>query len=120
MDIEKNFQETTRLKKEFQEKSKTTFNLRSSDRLVKSIEKKFRTTFIGALSYFEEVFGGLWGDREPESTLSPQQIRNRRLWEQVRTNVLNNGNNQLRAAQSEIAEYTVEWNKHTVQLRKDR
>ena len=116
MDVEHNLKEATKLRKIFQDKVKQQYHSRSGERLNKSIERKFRTTFIGSLSSFEEAFGHIWRNREPEELLTPEELKNRRLWEQVRTNVLNNGNNQLRAAQSEIAEYTVEWNRHQTNI----
>lgn len=116
MDIQDNFRKAAKHREDFYVKAKENYHSRSKDRLDKSIEKKFRTTFIGALSAFEDAFGEVWGHRLPEHELTDEQYRRRRLWEQVRTTVLNNGNNQLRAAQSEIAEYTIEWNRHQVTI----
>lgn len=116
MDVERNLKESARLRKVFQTNIKEKYFVRSGERLNKSIEKKFRTTFIGAISIFEEVFGHKWGHNLPEEKITPEQLKNRKLWEQVRTNILNNGNNQLRAAQSEISEYTVEWNRHQTNI----
>jgi hypothetical protein len=68
-------------------------------KLLSSIEKRFKTTMIGSLARFEEAFGYLW--EEP----SDKQDMFDRLWEDTRNNVLNNGNNQLRAAIDELADY---------------
>lgn len=86
----------------------------SADRLARSMERHFRTTFIGALSHFEETFGHLWGGRAPLKDLTESQLKARRAWEFARSNVLDNGNGQLRAALAELAEYSVEWNRHTI------
>ena len=85
---------------------------RSKNRLNDSINKKFRTTFIGALSIFEDMFGHLWGNRLPKYKLNAEQLEFRRIWEEARTLILNNGNNQLRASQNEISEYDIEWNRY--------
>jgi hypothetical protein len=86
-----------------------------SERIGKYAEEadqKLRTTFIGALSIFEEAFGHLWGYRLPESELTDEQFECRKRWEFARTKILNNGNNQLRTALKEISEYSIEWNRH--------
>lgn len=110
-------QETMRLRREEEVERSETYKEDSRERLVRSLEKKFKTTFIGALAHFEEAFGPqLWGKGLAYGQLSELQLRNKKTWDLVRTNVLNNGNNQLRAAIQEIAEYTVEWNRHTLLL----
>jgi hypothetical protein len=41
---------------------------RSKTQLTRIIEKKFKTTFIGAVSCIEQEFGHLWGnDKAPSS-----------------------------------------------------
>lgn len=87
------------------------YKLNSRKRLMKTIERKFNTTMIGALAKFEEHFGSLWGHGCPphERTLEERQWFE--AWQEVRTAVLNNGNNQLRASLDEIAQYTMTWNR---------
>ena len=89
----------------------------SRKRLASIVEKKIRTSFIGALAAFEEVFGDLWGAGLDESELTPDQKRLRDLWEDARTRVLNNGNTQLRAAINEISNHVVSWNRHYLELK---
>ena len=84
----------------------------SKKRLIKNVEKKFKTTMIGSLACFEKYFGDLWG--HDESELDPEQLRYRELWEQARTEILNNGNSQLRIAQEEIAQYSMTWNRYHI------
>ena len=84
----------------------------SKKRLIKNVEKKFKTTMIGALACFEKYFGELWGHDEDE--LNSEQLRYRELWEQTRTEILNNGNSQLRIAQEEIAQYSMTWNRYHI------
>lgn len=84
---------------------------RSKESLKRHITTKLKTTMIGSLDRFEKIFGGLWGHGKPDSDLTPEEAENKKLWELVRTEVLNNGNNQLRAAMSEVDQYTVKYNK---------
>ena len=84
----------------------------SKKRLAKCIEKKCKTTMIGAIASFEEVFGVLWGHGNEQ--LSQEEQYWLEKWEEARTLVLNNGNNQIRAAMDEVDEYTVSWNRHRI------
>ena len=79
----------------------------SKKMLKKHVETKFRTTMIGSLSKFEELFGDLWGHGTPPEHLTPEQELWRERWQLARTEILNNGNNQLRAASQEIENYTI-------------
>lgn len=86
----------------------------SRRRLDKIVSTKVRTAFIGALAAFEEEFGFLWGQDTPEDQLTEEQANMRELWIRARTNVLNNGNTQLRAVRNEIANQTIKWNRHHI------
>lgn len=83
----------------------------SKETLKRHINTKFLTTTIGALAKFETIFGHLWGHGLPDNRLTPDQAKNKQLWEIVRTEILNLGNNQLRAAMSELEQYTIRYNK---------
>jgi hypothetical protein len=81
----------------------------SSKRLASIITTKVRTSFIGALAIFEQYFGAAWGHGlRPEQRTAEQQTAFE-VWQLARQEVLNNGNNQLRAAQSEVSQYEVRW-----------
>lgn len=88
----------------------------SKKRLMQNLRRKFNTTMIGALAQFEESFGELWGHGLALDELSKDQMYYRKKWEEVRTNILNNGNNQARAADDEIAQYTLTWNKYRTEF----
>lgn len=86
----------------------------SKKRLEKIIEKKIKTTFIGAIAAFEETFGKLWGIDKDEEDLTDKEIQYNNLWELVRTKILNNGNNQIRAIKNELEHNTIKWNRYTL------
>ena len=67
---------------------------------------------IGSLAHFENTFGELWGHGKLDDNLTNEELYWHDKWEEVRTEILNNGNNQLRAAIDEMAEYTLTWNRH--------
>jgi len=100
----------------------------SKRRLEGIVEKKIRTGFIGAISAVEDFFGFLWGDDNVALTEDQKKLVEllqrqgfdydyfERLWQNARTQALNNGNNQIRAIRQELNQYTVNWERYQVQL----
>lgn len=68
----------------------------SKENLKTNIEKKIKTTMIGALDQFEKNF-------EEEINYNYEK------WNLTRTEILNNGNNQIRSALAEIDEYDIDF-----------
>lgn len=89
---------------------------RSAARLKETIRTKLNTSFIGAISRFEKFMGFVWGHQLPDSRCSKEQLELRKVWNECRTDVLNNGNNQIRAMNSEVNQYDVLWNRHHIDL----
>jgi hypothetical protein len=91
------------------------FAEQSRKRLDKIISTKIRTAFVGALASFEEEFGVLWGnEKEDDSELTDNERAWKEIWENVRTEILNNGNTQLRAARNEIANHVIQWKRYNM------
>jgi hypothetical protein len=84
----------------------------SKRRLMNILKKKFDTTIIGSLAAFEERFGELWGHGSPIEDLDEDQRYWREAWMETRSKVLDNGNTNSRAAQNEISQYTLSWNRY--------
>ena len=64
------------------------------------LRKKIETTMIGALARFEDGFGDIWGIDNDNPT--QEQLRYRIIWENIRNEILDHGNNQLRKGISEL------------------
>jgi hypothetical protein len=92
----------------------------SKRRLLNNLKKKFDTTIIGSLAAFEDRFGELWGHGLPIGELDEDQLYWREVWADTRSKILDNGNANLRAAQNEIAQYTLSWNRYVTQFNLDR
>jgi hypothetical protein len=60
------------------------------------LRKRFQTTMIGAIFEFEKAFGYLWGQNKNPDFLTEIEDDFRYRWENVRNQILNNGNSQLR------------------------
>lgn len=67
------------------------------------LTKRFQTTMIGALFEFEKAFGYLWGQEKDENDLTEKELDFLDRWDTVRNQILNNGNNQLRKAISDLS-----------------
>jgi len=88
----------------------------SKRRLTSIIKKKFNTTIIGSLAAFEDQFGDLWGHGLAVDDLDEDQQYWRDIWMETRAKVLDNGNSNLRAAESEISQYTLSWNRYVTKF----
>lgn len=88
----------------------------SRDRFGKSLTKKFKTTMIGALARFEERFGNIWGHGKDEGKMSQDEKDMLEAWNLVRTEILNNGNTQLRHALDELSRYRMTYEGYKMTL----
>jgi len=80
-----------------------------NDRDKMILTKRFQTTMIGALFEFEKTFGYLWGQNKHEEELNDRELDFLDRWDNVRNQILNNGNNQLRKAISDLG-HSVKYN----------
>lgn len=87
-----------------------------SKRLESTLAKKIETSFIGALSKFESYFGVIWGHGKTLNDCTESQRQMRGVWNRCRTELLNNGNSQIRAIKSELGQHDVFWNGHRTEL----
>tara|TARA_R110000824_G_scaffold388762_1_gene584460 strand:+ start:6035 stop:6430 length:396 start_codon:yes stop_codon:yes gene_type:complete len=90
---------------------------KSKKRLANIISTKIKTSFIGAISCCEEHFGFLWGHGKPEEELDENEIAMREIWENVRAQILDNGNTQLRASLNEVGNYSISWDRYHMELK---
>lgn len=71
--------------------------------IVKNLKKRFQTSMIGSIARIEDYFGFLWGiDKDRISHIEEQ---NKNLWEELRTEILNHCNYQMRLALDEMEEF---------------
>lgn len=90
------------------------YKIDSKDRLSKILKKKIQTTMIGALSTIEENFGFLWTERNGKLTKDQELMKN--IYNKVRSEILDKGNNQARNIDAELAQYDVEWLKYSIKM----
>lgn len=90
------------------------YKLDSKDRLSKILKKKIQTTMIGALSTIEENFGFLWETKDGQLTKEQEMMKS--LYNKVRSEILDKGNNQARNIDAELSQYEVEWLRYSMKI----
>lgn len=88
----------------------------SKDRLYQISKKKVQTTMIGALSSVENHFGFLWGIGQENVELTPEQEELKGIFEEVRSEILDRGNTQIRNLEAEISNYDIHWKRYSINL----
>ena len=78
----------------------------TKQKLVESMKKRIQTTMIGALASIEEHFGNLWG-HDTEGALTQKQENMKELYNELRSEILDKGNVQIRNMETEINGYEV-------------
>lgn len=78
----------------------------SKERLTKIGQQKIKTTMIGALATIEEKLGYLW-ENDPEMQA---------VYDSIRSEILDKGNNQIRNFEVELTYYDIIWNQYTMVL----
>lgn len=108
------------LKLKIQAEKEASYREDSKVRLRKITAQKIRTTMIGALSIVEKNLGFLWGldenGRDTNSEITPEEQQLRDKYADIRSQILDLGNNQIRNLESELAQYDVKWNRYQMTL----
>lgn len=82
----------------------------SKNRLFEASKKKIQTTMIGAIASLEKSLGFLWegdGDQHEEFRI---------IFQELRSEILDRGNTQIRNLENEFLNYEISWKKHTINL----
>jgi hypothetical protein len=99
---------------EYKKLRETKYKADSKERLSKILKKKIQTTMIGALSTIEENFGFLWNS--PDGKLTKEQEAMKNLYNKIRSDILDKGNNQARNIDAELAQYDIEWLRYSIKM----
>jgi|LakMenE01Jun11ns_1017448.scaffolds.fasta_scaffold9957778_11 hypothetical protein len=84
----------------------------SRERLLNAAKKKIQTTMIGSLSTVEKHFSFLWDVENP--TAEQDQLKN--LFEDLRSEILDRGNTQIRNLENEFSNYDIVWKRYSITL----
>jgi hypothetical protein len=99
---------------EYKKLRETKYKADSKDRLSKILKKKIQTTMIGALSSIEENLGFLWNSDNGQLTKEQESMKN--IYNKIRSDILDRGNNQARNIDAELAQYEVEWLRYSIKM----
>jgi transcription termination factor Rho len=97
-------------KREVEVQQRAKYKADSKERFKKIAHKKIQTTMIGALDTVEKHLGFLWGDD------SKQSSELREIYNTVRQEILDRGNDQIRNLDNELNQYDVEWLRYNLTL----
>lgn len=98
----------------YQKLRDTKYKAESKERLSKVLKKKIETTMIGALSTIEQHFGFLWN--VDDGQLTKEQLEMKALYNKVRSEILDKGNNQARNIDAELSNYNIEWLRYSIKM----
>ena len=113
--MEDNYEELIRQSNKFKVDKEQRYKEVSKDRLLKIAKKKIQTTMIGALSSLEKHYGFLWG-QDQEGELTPEQQHMKDLYEEIRSEILDKGNNQIRNLETEFHYYDITWLRYQMMI----
>lgn len=84
----------------------------SKDKLLGVTKKKVQTTMIGAISTVENHLGFLWDVENPTAEQKQLKI----IFEDMRSEILDRGNTQIRNLENEFSNYDITWKNYTINL----
>ena len=113
--MEDNYDDLIRQSDKFKTDKEQRYKEVSKERLLKIAKKKIQTTMIGALSSLEKHFGFLWG-HEQEGEVTPEQQHMKDLYEEIRSEILDKGNNQIMNLETEFSYYDITWLRYQMVL----
>ena len=70
---------------------------------------------IGALSSIEDNLGFLWNSNS-DKPLTKDQEELKNLYNKIRSEILDKGNNQARNIDAELAQYDIEWLRYSIKM----
>jgi transcription termination factor Rho len=108
--MENGYETIIRNKRELEAQQRAKYKSDSKERLKKIAHKKIQTTMIGALDTVEKHLGFLWEDD------SKQSAQLREIYNTVRQEILDRGNDQIRNLDNELNQYDVEWLRYNLTL----
>lgn len=83
---------------------------RYQEKIINDTETRLRTIMIGSLSRIENTFGHLWNHGSDPTSSSQEKFAQQ--WEDLRLEILNHGNNQIRLAINDLYRFFDNVNKY--------
>lgn len=103
--------------KKEEDNAKTRYQIASRKKLEAAIAKRIKTTMIGALASIEDKLGMLW---ESDGKMTQEQERMYNLFQEIRSAILDKGNDQIRQLEKDLDYYTIEMKKLYLEFRLEK
>ena len=113
--MDNNYADLIRKRSDYKQQRDDKYRVDSKERLSKIIKKKIETTMIGALSCIEENFGFLCNHQDGEPA-SEEQLYMKEIYQKIRSEILDKGNNQARNVDAELSQYDIKWLKYSMNI----
>ena len=113
--MDNNYADLIRKRSDYKQQRDDKYRVDSKERLSKIIKKKIETTMIGALSCLEVNFGFLWKHQDGEPA-SEEQLYMKEIYQKIRSEILDKGNNQARNVDAELSQYDIKWLKYSMSI----
>jgi len=84
----------------------------SKERFKKIATTKIRTAMIGSLDAIEKRLKKYWETDKPTN----EGLFLKQIYEEIRNEILDKGNQQIRNLEIELEQYDIEWKRYTIQL----
>jgi hypothetical protein len=108
------FDAMMRRKKDMELKRQKVKAQASKDRLVDKVEKRIKTSFIGALDSVETHLSCLWETNG--SDMSPAQVEMYDIYQKIRKEILDKGNQQVREFKGDLENFDVNFKQYQLEL----
>tara|TARA_Y100000361_G_C10968908_1_gene242865 strand:- start:258 stop:572 length:315 start_codon:yes stop_codon:yes gene_type:complete len=83
--------------------------------LLNKLDTRFKTVMIGSLARIEDHLGFLWG-HDKDQELTEQQKKYEIIWDDLRNEILNHGNYNLREGLEDVEEFFDRADKYSYQF----
>lgn len=113
--MEQDFGKQLAMKRKLDEDKAKEYKRASKERLLKITITKIKTTMIGALESIEKRLSKYW-DGDESVKLTNDQLALKNLYEEMRQEILDRGNKQIRNIETEFEQYEIDWKRYTLVL----
>src|SRR3990167_11036375 len=103
------------MRKHLDEKKDKEYKRVSKERLLKICTTKVRTTMIGALESIEKRLAPYYTVEDGKKPTN-EQLELRRLYDEMRQEILDRGNHQIRNIEKEFEQYEIDWKRYKLVL----
>ena len=115
----KDFKDKNNLLNKLRESKADKYQNDSRERLKNITTKKMTTIMVGSLDNIEKKLGFLWGHNKKHYDRDQTEQEFSEIWSELRSNILDLGNEQIENIVKELETYTIHWDRYTMEFKAD-